>query len=275
MSHIIPNYTGDDFINQMKTIILQSGNIVMKEYDSPAPGSVVKKEDQSPLTKADLAVHQYLCDTLKESFGIPVISEESRHPSNLLNTFKTFFIIDPIDGTKEFIKKSGEFTVNIGLVVNGKIVAGYIFAPQEGTLWYSTDGMSAVKMTVHDDRRVISVSDRSVGRIGLTSRDHVLKKDLGILYELGCSKILQRGSSLKFCMVAEGVADLYVRIGRTMAWDTTAADIIVRGAGGYMYYLHENGTIDTTPDKVSNFGFVCSNNAIDDASITTIKNLIF
>ncbi len=208
-----------------------AGREIMAVYDSG--GEVWQKEDASPLTEADLRADRVIRAGLEQHFpGVFILSEESRSAGGTAD--EPFFLVDPLDGTKEFIKRNGEFTVNIALVADGCPVAGVVFAPALGELFFAATGLGAWKKD-HRGCHAISVSLPAAGRplrvIG--SRSHSGEKLADWLASLGGEySFVAAGSSLKFCRIAEGAADVYPRFGPTSQWDTAAAQCVLEVAGG-------------------------------------------
>ncbi len=213
------------------------------------------KADESPLTEADKASHRIIVDFLQET-PYPILSEESAVASfEERQTWDRYWLIDPIDGTKEFVHKSGEFTVNIALIENGAPIMGVALAPVKST-FYLGDEMGAFKAVQGEnfddvDELVTALEDRSaLQRLQVTgqvheplkvvaSRSHCNKKTLAFIAELeavyGKAELVSSGSSIKMCMVAEGSADIYPRIAPSMEWDTGAAHAVVKAAGGRVF----------------------------------------
>lgn len=219
----------------INTIARRAGEQILNYYDDDI--EVDHKSDDSPLTKADLASHNEIVKGLKENYpDIPVLSEESKIPEySVRKEWSTYFLIDPLDGTKEFIKKNGEFTVNIALIENDIPVLGVVFIPAEEVLYYATKedgafkqkGDGPIKRIEHDE-----YNTDEPARI-MVSRSHRGSDTKEKLAEMGIevSEEIPSGSSLKICFVAEGKADLYPRFGPTMEWDTAAADAVYRYSG--------------------------------------------
>lgn len=217
-------------------IAKDAGKEILKIYKTDF--SVEFKGDHSPLTLADKASHQVIVAGLKKiTPDIPVLSEEGKDIAyEERKTWKQFWLVDPLDGTKEFIKKNGEFTVNIALIENGFPVFGVIYVPVQDVTYYGSAN-KAYKMDQNDAETPIHVNSNHTGSITIVeSRSHPSKeleqlmgKIEGKFQTVGR---IQRGSSLKFCAVAEGTADLYPRMGPTMEWDTAAGQAIVEAAGG-------------------------------------------
>ncbi len=201
----------------------------MEIYDKDF--QVEYKDDKSPLTEADLASHDVIMRGL-EKYGIPVMSEEGKTIDyEERKDWEYYWCIDPIDGTKEFIKKNGEFTVNIALVHKDTPILGVVYAPALGDMYKAKKGEGAFKndqrlplQTNHDLKEKMSV---------VASKSHLSEETQAFIDALDTKDIMQvsKGSSLKLCMVAEGEADIYPRLAPTMEWDTAAADAIVRESG--------------------------------------------
>lgn len=192
--------------------------------------SVKEKDDRTPVTEADLRVNDFLVDRLPELLRLPVLAEESADALGALEG--DFWLVDPLDGTKEFIKRTGEFTINVALIHDGAPVLGVVHAPAIDVTWYAAAGFGAFEARAGDGRPISPrVPAPSPLRVAV-SRDHVSEKDRELLMALEKVEAVAMGSSLKFCRVAAGDADLYVRFGRTMEWDTAAAQCVVECAGG-------------------------------------------
>lgn len=217
------------------------------------------KADESPLTSADKASHNIIVEAL-ETTPYPVLSEESAEIGyDERKTWTTYWLVDPIDGTKEFIKKNGEFTVNIALIENGIPTLGIVYVPVAETLYLgcSAGAIKAIKGThfsnmddllskLPDFGNFLSlkVTGKPSGPLRVVaSKSHCNDETRAFISDLeekyGKASLVSRGSSLKLCMVAEGSADIYPRIAPTMEWDTAAADAVVRAAGGNVFKYEE------------------------------------
>ncbi len=197
--------------------------------------NVEHKDDKSPLTEADMASHRHIAAALGElTPDIPVLSEESGVPDfEERRHWAHYWLIDPLDGTKEFIKRNGEFTVNIALISGHQAVLGVVYAPARGVEYYGTATGGAFKVSNGGAAQSIRVSSghkRAVRVVG--SRSHRGSSLDAYLEKLGEHEIVPMGSSLKFCVVAEGGADVYPRLGPTNEWDTAAAHAVLTAAGG-------------------------------------------
>ncbi|MDR5589326.1 3'(2'),5'-bisphosphate nucleotidase CysQ [Christiangramia sp. SM2212] len=222
---------------------LKAGKCVMEVYKNE-DFEVDFKGDDSPLTKADLASHKIIMEHLKDT-EIPVLSEEGKDLSfDERKNWDKLWIVDPIDGTKEFIKRNGEFTVNIALVIDQKPVLGVIYVPANNTLYYADENGSfktsavtpdsSIKMISSKSEKLPIKSDRTVFTV-VASKSHLSKETVDYINELekqhGAVDRISKGSSLKLCMVAEGAADEYPRFAPTMEWDTAAGQAICTFAG--------------------------------------------
>jgi 3'(2'), 5'-bisphosphate nucleotidase len=212
-----------------------AGAAIMKIYNSEI--KVTYKGDESPLTQADLASHNCICAGLAElTPSIPVLSEESTEfPAEERLSWNRFWLVDPLDGTKEFIKRNGEFTVNIALIDNGVPVMGVVYAPDLDICYWGVEGEGAFKQQHKKPVVPMHVAEppevNQIWRV-VGSRSHESDEFLSFVAKLPESEIVAMGSSLKLCIVADGGADLYPRLGPTCEWDTAAADAVVRAAGG-------------------------------------------
>lgn len=214
---------------------LDAGRDIMEIYDDPeADFGIERKADNSPLTRADKAAHARIM-TYLEPTSIPVLSEEGAHlPYDERRTWQRLWIVDPLDGTKEFIKRNGEFTVNIALVEDCAPVMGVIYVPVKQQLYYGIVGEGATK----EEDVVRSSLPLPAGERAFTvvaSRSHLSAETADFIDNLRREhpdlELVSSGSSLKICLVAEGRADIYPRHAPTMEWDTAAGDAIARAAG--------------------------------------------
>lgn len=214
---------------------LDAGRDIMEIYDDPeADFGIERKADNSPLTRADKAAHARIM-TYLEPTSIPVLSEEGAHlPYDERRTWQRLWIVDPLDGTKEFIKRNGEFTVNIALVEDCAPVMGVIYVPVKQQLYYGIVGEGATK----EEDGVRSSLPLPAGERAFTvvaSRSHLSAETADFIDNLRREhpdlELVSSGSSLKICLVAEGRADIYPRHAPTMEWDTAAGDAIARAAG--------------------------------------------
>lgn len=212
----------------------RAGEAILEYYHAADEVEIMHKDDNSPLTRADLAAHHIIVDALKNiDPGTPVISEESGIPDyDERKGWTTFWIVDPLDGTKEFIKKNGEFTVNIALIDNGIPVLGVVYVPDKKTTYYASRDEGAFKQVGGEaPRRIYSEASSSNENLkAVQSRSHGSDSLISQLQEKGLkvTETIPAGSSIKFCLVAEGAADIYPRMGPTMEWDVAAGDCVYR-----------------------------------------------
>lgn len=224
--------------------------------DNPGTVRTHAKDDGSPLTEADRRSHEYIVRALHERFAsIPVVSEEDDPAPGKTGPSGACWVVDPLDGTKEFLKRSGEFTVNIGYVEAGVPLAGVVVAPVTGDVWFAHPGGAWRRRGTTVEPLAVRACPDGLPRAVVASRDHAGPAVREMLAALPHAETLAVGSSLKFCRVAEGNADLYFRDGPTMPWDTAAAHAVLRAAGGEVYGL--DGTPLTYHDpRMRNAPFV-------------------
>lgn len=196
--------------------------------------SVSYKEDKSPITAADVASHEIIAKGLRRiTPDIPVLSEEAV-PATWLERqhWRRFWLVDPIDGTKEFTQRTGEFTVNIALIENGEPVMGVVTAPALQEAFWGIKGEGASKRDSTGRTYPIQVSQPQASKRVVASKNHLNDETRAFIEALGVHETVQAGSSLKFCRIAEGQADIYPRMGPTSEWDTAAAHAVLVAAGG-------------------------------------------
>jgi 3'(2'), 5'-bisphosphate nucleotidase len=237
-------------LHQIVEIAINAGHAIMEIYADPE-FSVTAKADASPLTAADLASEKFIQAGLAElGLGWPVLSEESAHADySVRSNWQRFWLVDPLDGTKEFVKRNGEFTVNIALIENGKPVLGVVYAPVLDVCYYAGQGIGAFVQR-GNTINTMSVETHEPGRLMkvVASRSHSDEHTTTLLAQLGDYECISMGSSLKLCLVAEGAAHFYPRLGPTMEWDTAAAHAVVNAAGGVVQDHNGNELIYNKPD---------------------------
>ncbi len=251
----------------------QAGKEILEVYESAF--EVERKEDKSPLTEADKKSHAVISKSLEKLYpGTPVLSEEGKNiPYSQRSQWEYFWLVDPLDGTKEFIKRNGQFTVNIALVHNTKSVLGVIYVPVKDTFYLAKEGFGAYKLTgntalkeIKDDEALISASERLPmikGRRPYTviaSRSHLSKETeqyiASLRGEYGEIEMISAGSSQKFCLVAERLADCYPRFGPTMEWDTAAGQIIAEEAGATVCITDREQSLRYNKESLLNPWFI-------------------
>ncbi|MFM7807246.1 MAG: 3'(2'),5'-bisphosphate nucleotidase CysQ [Planctomycetota bacterium] len=245
-------------MDRVCSLCRQAGDAILAVYHRPAAPNVAQKADASPLTEADLAAHRLLVGGLHGLLaGVPIVSEED--DASVAHRLPTgsFWLIDPLDGTKEFIARNGEFTVNVALVRDGEPVFGVVCAPVIDEMFIGARGLGAFRERggARASIRVAERGDRPLRVVA--SRSHMTDATRSYLERLGPHTLVQAGSSLKFCRVAEGAADAYPRIGPTAEWDTAAAQAVLEAAGGVVHDL-AGRTLRYGKPVNRNDGFVAS-----------------
>lgn len=222
------------------TAALAAGTAIMEVYASGNFGAEAKADD-SPLTLADRAAHNVIVAQLAET-GLPLLSEEGRAiPYAERKDWPYYWLIDPLDGTKEFIKRNGEFTVNIALIHEQRAVLGVVYAPVLGVLYWGIAGQGAWRREGDAPATPMRVSAGQAVTCIVASRSHLSAETADYIAQYPDAEMVSMGSSLKFMLVAEGKAQLYPRFAPTMEWDTAAAQAIVEAAGGQVL-MHPEGT---------------------------------
>lgn len=240
-------------------VVSKAGKEILQIYHDPVHASVVDyKADNSPLTLADQASHRVIAKELSSLYpDIPIISEEGKDiPFETRKSYDPFWLVDPLDGTKEFIKRNGEFTVNIALVQGNYPIYGFIYAPELDTYYFGDPDEGAFKIE-QGERRPIKVNHKASDRIAVRSRSHASEEEEAILKQYQVTDAISKGSSLKFCMVAEGKADIYYRHGPTMEWDTAAGQAVLEAAGGKVLKDHGPDRFSYNKESLLNGSFLC------------------
>jgi 3'(2'), 5'-bisphosphate nucleotidase len=219
-------------LDRLSEIARQAGAAAMEHYHAGI--AVTQKGDKGPVTAADHAAHGVIIRALTGwDSAVPVVSEEGEIPSfEARRAWKRFWLVDPLDGTKEFIQRNGEFTVNIALIDNGKPVLGVVYAPALDLMYYAGEGLGSWKEEAGGKagRITSKVPDPDRGLVVAESRSHPSAELEAYLQTIKVARRVQAGSSLKFCWVAEGKADIYPRLGPTMEWDVAAGDCVFRNS---------------------------------------------
>jgi len=211
-------------------IAQHAADIILNHYGSI---DFQQKKDHSPVTKADLEANHYIVQQLQQQFTYPILSEEAPVPYKIRQTWQTLWLVDPLDGTKDFLTQTGDFTVNIALIHQGRPYLGVVVCPVSGVIYSAQKGHGAFKQ----GERIMNESFR-MGKniIGVDSRHFSTPATKGFFQKNHIEHIEHYGSSLKMCKVAEGVADIYPRLNGTMEWDTGASDIILTEAGCALHH---------------------------------------
>jgi 3'(2'), 5'-bisphosphate nucleotidase len=241
-------------IIDIKDIALEASKAIMEIYSKDF--DVEYKEDKSPLTIADLRANEIICNSLINLYpDIPIMSEENKQIDyDIRKNWDYYWCIDPIDGTKEFIKKNGEFTINIALIFNNEPVLGVVYAPAIDMMFSAKKGLGAFKNGIklpikRDDNKYKIVASKS----------HMSEETQKYIENIETKKdkeLVSMGSSLKLCLVAEGSADCYPRVAPTMEWDTAAADAIVRESGKMTFHFETNEPLVYNKENLLNPNFV-------------------
>jgi len=215
-------------------VVERASSAIMRIYDGAF--AVQHKDDNSPLTLADLESQRVIIEGLKRlTPEIPILSEESAAaPWAERQTWRELWVVDPLDGTREFVKRNGEFTINIALIVQHEPVLGVVCAPaQEVTYWGMAGGGAFMRAHAAEARAIHTAPPQRPVRV-LGSRSHASAQTAAYLARLGPHVVSGVGSSLKFCLIAESKADLYIRFGATSEWDTAAGQAVLEAAGGHV-----------------------------------------
>jgi 3'(2'), 5'-bisphosphate nucleotidase len=245
-------------IEPLLTVAVKAGEAILSIYnDVSVSGSVQYKADKSPLTLADTLSHNRIVADLKLLHpDIPILSEEGADiPYEVRKTWEYYWCVDPLDGTKEFINRNGEFTVNIALIHKDTPVLGIIYVPCKDTLYYGNDKGSFKKVANEKPASIKAVATTSAW-VSVGSRSHADGSEAAFLSGFPVTEQLTAGSSLKFCLVAEGKAQIYFRNGPTMEWDTAAGHAIAVNAGAIMQTPQGQPFVYNKPSLL-NSGFVC------------------
>ncbi|MCB0776300.1 MAG: 3'(2'),5'-bisphosphate nucleotidase CysQ [Chitinophagaceae bacterium] len=244
MENISYTYSESELVLLAVNAAVKAGEAIMQVYKKDF--SVEYKEDKSPLTEADMSAHQVIKSYLEDRF--PILSEEGRNiPFDERMNWDVFWLVDPLDGTKEFIKKNDEFTVNIALIRNNKPVIGVVYGPAIATLYFGSEEAGSYKCTIEPGSWYSNLSDltaiserlhKSFDMPGYTivaSRSHLNSETKEFIEKAEAEhrevKLVSKGSSIKLCLVAEGNANVYPRLAPTMEWDTAAAHAVAKFAG--------------------------------------------
>lgn len=252
---------------------LLAGKEILSIYDDPASDfKIEKKADNSPLTIADKKAHETIVEILKNT-PFPVLSEEGKHlPYAERSSWESLWIVDPLDGTKEFIKRNGEFTVNIALVHHSVPVMGVIYLPVKHELYFAEEHLGAYKLSGVTSRGSVSLEDLMASALRLpsgtagdkfvivASRSHLSPETESYIEEMKRQhsevELISSGSSIKICLVAEGKADVYPRFAPTMEWDTAAGHAIARAAGMEVYQAGKRKPLCYNKEDLLNPWFV-------------------
>lgn len=247
--------TDPNIVDQLQNISIQAGEAIMAIYNSKEQG-IELKSDLSPLTLADQNANEIIVKELTKLFPeIPIISEENKTVEyEVRKKYNQYWLVDPLDGTKEFIKRNGEFTVNIALISDGRPVMGFVYVPVTKEMYYAIKDQGAYKkvegVTHKLQAMTFSIKDPYLKIVA--SRSHLNDETKKILSELNHPEIVSKGSSLKFLIIAEGKAHFYPRLAPTMEWDTGAAQIILEESGGAVVQFTSRASLSYNKENLLN-----------------------
>lgn len=248
------------FLDNIINIAKSAGNKVLDIYNQEN-FDVKTKEDNSHLTEADQTSHQLIVEELsKLEKNIPIISEEGRDINfDERKNWNAFWLVDPLDGTKEFIKRNGEFTVNIGLIENNIPVLGVLHVPVSGETYYGQIGFGAWKVDKDKCKKIkVKNKNKTDELVVIQSRSHSGVEENFFYSNYRVKETISKGSSLKICLLAEGKADMYYRGGPTWEWDTAAGHAILTAAGGFIYKKNMKSFLNYNKIDLKNNGFIAS-----------------
>ena len=234
----------DDLTRALAQLASDAGRVVMEVYATDF--EVRTKDDASPVSEADERAEALLVPGVERLLpGVPIVAEEAVSRGGLPTVPTEFVLIDPVDGTREFVSRNGDFTVNVALVRDGVPVAGVVYAPARDRLYVGGGTAASAHLRPGDSvGELAPMTTRAYpqdGLVAVASRSHLDERTRDFLARLSPADTRSAGSSLKFCLVAEGAADVYPRFGPTMEWDTAAGDAVLRAAGGTV--LDEHGAV--------------------------------
>ena len=260
---MIPN---NKLLLDVCNVSIEAGKEILNFYNNDI--GVTHKEDLSPLTKADLASNKIILEALKKlNSNIPILSEESLVDWSIRKNWKKYWLVDPLDGTKEFIKKNGEFTVNIALIEDNNPILGVVYVPAKSLLYLAEKNKGSFKTNTKNKlenfegmQKIIVSSQTNRARV-IGSRSHSNATfDNWVKEKFPNADIVQAGSSLKFCLIAEGEADIYPRFGPTSEWDIAAGHMIVNEAGGKIRTFQNHSIKYNTKENIINPEFYAIGN---------------
>jgi 3'(2'), 5'-bisphosphate nucleotidase len=246
-------------IDQILDIARKAGKKILEIYNDSELSKVVdQKADDSPLTLADKASNDIILKGLLDlPSNYPILSEEEKHASyEERKQWTTFWLVDPLDGTKEFINRNGEFTVNIALIENGKPILGVIYVPVTDVMYWG-NAKGAFIQRGKFEAEPLKVNNSQNNRIAVRSKSHATDEEEIVLNKYKVTDSISVGSSLKFCMVAEGKADIYYRHGPTMEWDIGAGQAILEAAGGKVFIETSEKPFIYNKENLLNGSFLC------------------
>ena len=256
----------DKVLEDLIDISRKAGNEILDVYK--ASFEITLKEDLSPLTDADRRANAVITSMLESLYPeIPILSEEGKKINyEDRSDWNLFWLVDPLDGTKEFVKRNGEFTVNIALIKDGLPIAGIVYAPTKETYWYGAEGLGSYKMSENFPPIRISVENNIDSPIRIvSSRSHPSPKLELYLSRFDDYEMVNMGSSLKICLVADSSAHIYPRLGPTMEWDSGAGHAVLKFAGGELIDRETGKELMYNKEILKNPDFICYGPKVKDA----------
>jgi len=257
----------EPFIKEVRDICRKAGEAILEIYENEKDFGVESKADESPLTIADQKANKIICDALaKMDYAFPIISEENKEvPYEDRKSYAYYWLVDPLDGTKEFIKRNGEFTVNIALIKEDTVVAGVVYAPVLDEMYWALKGAGAFVKYKGSEPQALSATKFSESDKALKivcSRSHLNEATQTFVDQYESPDLVPKGSSLKFLILAQGAAQVYPRLAPTMEWDTAAAQIIVEEAGGKVINYDTKEPLKYNKEVLRNPSFVAYGNLV-------------
>jgi 3'(2'), 5'-bisphosphate nucleotidase len=243
-------------LNEIIKISIDAGNKIMNFYDSSI--DIYDKSDNSPVTAADIAANNFITDAVSKISDFPIISEEAFDFVKQRPQYGVFWLVDPLDGTKDFIAHNGQFTVNIALIENCNPILGVVFAPALGDVYYASINNGAFK----NENSIFNKRDSSE-IIGTYSCFHSTTETVDFFKKYNITNIKKYGSSIKLCKIAEGEVDIYPRFNGTKEWDTAAGHIILNEAGGEIIDLVTNKEMIYNKPSIENNFFIAKRNGLE------------
>jgi 3'(2'), 5'-bisphosphate nucleotidase len=240
-----------------KKASLEAGSAILEIYNKEDIFNIAFKDDNSPLTQADKASHEVILTHLNAT-NLPILSEEGKDVKyEERSLWEYYWLIDPLDGTKEFIKRNGEFTVNIALIHKGEAILGVIYAPAINKLFWGSVGNGAFVQHNEYESEAMQIQKDSIVECIVASRSHLSAETNDFISKFSGCNTISMGSSLKFMLVAEGKAQIYPRFAPTMEWDTAAAQAIVEAAGGSVLNYPSLTKLKYNRENMLNNWFIC------------------
>ena len=255
-----------ELIPDLIRISQEAGKAILNVYNSEDLG-IKHKSDNSPLTKADQASNDIICDGLKKlPLRYPIISEENKETDYATRKFwRRCWLVDPLDGTKEFIKRNGDFTTNIALIENGEVMLGLVGIPITDEIFWAVKGEGAFRFNAGKNEKLQAAQFKSSdkGLKIMASRSHLNEETRNFISHFTKPEIVSRGSALKFLLLANGEAHIYPRIAPTMEWDTAAAQIILEEAGGSLIVHETSKPMRYNRENLRNPAFIAMGRLMD------------